>query len=307
MGETPPAATTAETAAACLSNIAVLSGSRRKRFTLPRIQRPSMSPLSCLDLFCVTRTPQDVFGATGKDYPFAFTMSRAWKHTACQDTDDEVETDLLPPPRSPRASHRQPRRRRHGGLYHHIIAVQSMRALLKTIENANSGPRSPFYNSMQSIDGTSSTSATVDTAADTHPHRRPVLPRADDDHRQGKHVGQSPSPCTVPPHASDAQQTTHNAGLFRTAYDAHNRPQGGAAPPPELHAGLINRSDDQLCRRHGGPKPFPQPRADGVRTGDDQHRRRHGGPDPYMYPRAGVLHTGFHEPRLRPGDAALTP
>ena len=106
-------------------------------------------PTPRLDDLCATPTPQDVLGTTAKYHPFSFTKYRAWKHTAGQDTDDEGEKDSLTPPRSPRASHRQRRPRRHSGSYHHIVAVQSMRAQLKTLDIANSGTLLPLDNAMQ--------------------------------------------------------------------------------------------------------------------------------------------------------------
>jgi len=108
-----------------------------------------MSPRTGPDKFCATPTPQDVFGTAAKYNPFALTMSGACQHTAGQDTDEEEEKDPLTPPRSPRASHRQRRPRRHSGSYHHIVAVQSMRAQLKTLDIANSGTLLPLDNAMQ--------------------------------------------------------------------------------------------------------------------------------------------------------------
>ena len=279
-----------------------LSGARRNSFAFPRIERPRMSPRTGLDLLCATPTPQDEFGTTSKYNPFTFTMSRTWKHTAGQDTDDEGEKDPLTPPRIPRASHQQPRRLRHGGSDHHIVAMQSMRAQPKTLDNANSGPRSPLRNAMQSIDETPSTSATADTAADTHPpppcsppalSRRPPTrptrgPVPEPLHRAASGVGRTAEDKHHRRQGDQTHPPRPHAGLVRTAEDTRNRPQGGAAPPPKLQAGLMNRADDQLSRRHGGTNPHPQPRADVVRSGDDHLWRRHGGPEHHQQPRASV-------------------
>jgi len=211
MEETPPAATTAERAAACLSTLAVPSGARCNSFALARIERRSISPHTGLDLLCATPTPQDVFCTTGKYDPFAFTMSRAWIHTAGKDTDDEADIDPLTPPRSPRASHQKTLRRRHGHSYHDIFAVQAMQAQLKTLEKPNRGPVPLFVTPCSQLTGRRQQGPPPTRRPTPTAHHRAVLPRSHANCRNRRQVRQSRSPYTVSPQASDAQLTTKTA------------------------------------------------------------------------------------------------
>jgi len=142
-------------------------------------------------------------------------MSRAWKHTADRDTDDKEEEDPLTPTRSSCSSHRQSRRRQHGGSSNRTVAVHLIHAQLNTLDSANSGRRSPFRNAMHSIDETPSTSATDDTAADTHPQPQCSPPAR----RRIPLTRPTREPVPAFLHRTDS-------GVGRTADDKHRRRQG---------------------------------------------------------------------------------